>query len=767
MNFLCSHPERDYLHFQEGDVEDEDGTESVYSEDNLEKRNELEARLYSVIHHNDLSHSLPPELSQRFAVDSSENGEVIVSLNEDLDETERNIIYDKINLIKSCSQRIDNYSEEEEEEEEDDEDEEAVENKQKKLCKHKENLENISDTVREYSITNSDKNKINNASLFKGYENRIESSCMLSKSDWKTNANMEYISLKGNLKNAVETEYSEVPQESPNSKMKIKNILSQVNKLQCSVDSVEYIDNSITTLQHMLTRGLSQYRRMVNRPNISRKKCAQKLRNMKRLHKQISTLKKMRNCNITITAGDDNELSNVVGSNGTNGNYVCKSNDNEVISMNSPSVGASTECIVLDSDNEVIALESDLSDTKQNTQNLNGNNVISSTIGDDRNNLICNYENSSKKSSEESVVITLESSGDEQSELNNENSKMQRRHKKKLSFTDTPKKWTKHMIKFYYKTSKERRRFDCLKLIKEMRKTSSWADWVINKDDLSGIKKNEIRCRRCRERGHIERKCKRFLHPVCYMCGETNHTIGRCPQKVCLFCGKRTLYYTYKCSDCILRLSEGQRCEICNGEHWLEVCPDLWRCYHLTTKDGPIVIPSEQKVNPRRFCWVCAKEGHFAHECNNTYYSSREVQSSCFVTNYNAANILKGAHEFILSDSAQAKLNSEDGEAFLQQLCDRTNVRIDFITGGGLPIIKVFGNSIEWKSVKYEICKYVGENLKDRLVTVDNEENNYDIYVTINNEENIVNKQRNINRIKNILKNKIKLKNKKRLRQNL
>ena len=128
--------------------------------------------------------------------------------------------------------------------------------------------------------------------------------------------------------------------------------------------------------------------------------------------------------------------------------------------MNVPSVAVINECIVLDSDAEVIELESDLPQTKRNVQNLDGNHSHSS---DD---LICNFVNTCEK--QQSDVINLESSGDEQSGLNNKNATTLVKDKK-LPFLGTPKKWTKKMIKFYCESSEERRRFDCIKLIKEMR----------------------------------------------------------------------------------------------------------------------------------------------------------------------------------------------------------------------------------------------------------------------------------------------------------
>jgi len=46
---------------------------------------ELESRLYSIIHHNDLSQPLDPQLAKHYSVHSDDNGQVVVTLNDSLD----------------------------------------------------------------------------------------------------------------------------------------------------------------------------------------------------------------------------------------------------------------------------------------------------------------------------------------------------------------------------------------------------------------------------------------------------------------------------------------------------------------------------------------------------------------------------------------------------------------------------------------------------------------------------------------------------------
>lgn len=514
----------DYIHFQDDNDEDEDGIQSDSSEDSVERRNEIESRLYSIIHHNDLSHSLPPELSKRFAIDYSENGEIIVSVNEDLDETKKDIIFNKINLIQSWNQSVDSDTDDGKEKDS------IVENKLENE-EYKENVENISHAHREHISTDSDKTKIRNTSVLQAcgisnsveneitnssvlhrYENRIESSCMLKPSDWKANAKMEYISFKNNSKNSDKTEISVVSNDTsinkvitdphkekmvtgtPKSKIvpdttKRKITLDSHNEMisdiskrkmvadtpknkiatdtpqietvakltQCQSSKLEFSDDdNIDDRIHAIKNQLRKNNRLIRNRNISRRKYFILYRKLKRLNKELKMMEEWKmKCDSTTTISVDIKQQNfTMKTNDTNN--VCDNNNIDGTFTNVPSV--SDECIIVDTDSE---LESDLSGMLKKSGVSNKLDSVNCASSDD---IICNFI----KPKKESDIIILESSGDEQNDLNNEHHKVRFKHKK-LSLLDTPKKWTKRMIKFYCKASKEKRNFDCLKLIKDMR----------------------------------------------------------------------------------------------------------------------------------------------------------------------------------------------------------------------------------------------------------------------------------------------------------
>ncbi|KAG8317543.1 hypothetical protein J6590_024768 [Homalodisca vitripennis] len=60
--------------------------DGVLDSSNSESETELESRLYSIVHHNDLSQPLPPELAQHYSIHPDSNGEVVVALNDSLED---------------------------------------------------------------------------------------------------------------------------------------------------------------------------------------------------------------------------------------------------------------------------------------------------------------------------------------------------------------------------------------------------------------------------------------------------------------------------------------------------------------------------------------------------------------------------------------------------------------------------------------------------------------------------------------------------------
>lgn len=121
-----------------------------------------------------------------------------------------------------------------------------------------------------------------------------------------------------------------------------------------------------------------------------------------------------------------------------------------------------------------------------------------------------------------------------------------------------------------------------------------------------------VRCRNCNESGHLSKFCPEPKVQVCHLCAEPGHQGFRCPQRICVRC-----YETgHSLAECQQSYSES--CDICEAwGHPSRLCPDLWRRFHLTTEDGPIVrAPFKTRPLEERYCYNCAGQGHFGHQCH-------------------------------------------------------------------------------------------------------------------------------------------------------
>lgn len=59
-----------------------------------------------------------------------------------------------------------------------------------------------------------------------------------------------------------------------------------------------------------------------------------------------------------------------------------------------------------------------------------------------------------------------------------------------------------------------------------------------------------------------------------------------------------------------------RHCPLCSYQgHDIDNCPDKWRRYHSTTTETSELV-SNYSINPRQFCSICARKGHFAEGCN-------------------------------------------------------------------------------------------------------------------------------------------------------
>ncbi|XP_023020049.2 zinc finger CCHC-type containing 7 [Leptinotarsa decemlineata] len=141
------------------------------------------------------------------------------------------------------------------------------------------------------------------------------------------------------------------------------------------------------------------------------------------------------------------------------------------------------------------------------------------------------------------------------------------------------------------------------------------------------------RCNRCRHFGHIALKCTEKPElPSCFLCGQRDHREPRCPNKRCTQCGNHGDYSTTYCWKCFK--FRNYVCRLCKMKGHVEnTCPDIWRRYHSTTIEGPIII-SQGQFKPRheQWCSGCARQGHLEHECNN--YNREYPPTTPYIINY-------------------------------------------------------------------------------------------------------------------------------------
>lgn len=143
-------------------------------------------------------------------------------------------------------------------------------------------------------------------------------------------------------------------------------------------------------------------------------------------------------------------------------------------------------------------------------------------------------------------------------------------------------------------------------------------DWRVSSADRNRSSMNNdksVRCRNCNEFGHIAVRCTRpKKRIVCYMCGEEGHRETRCPNAICLRCAKPSKTFATVCANC--HKQSRRNCPLCGYMgHDIDSCPDKWRRYHSTTTESGDLV-REFEVNPRPYCSICARRGHFAESCN-------------------------------------------------------------------------------------------------------------------------------------------------------
>lgn len=162
-----------------------------------------------------------------------------------------------------------------------------------------------------------------------------------------------------------------------------------------------------------------------------------------------------------------------------------------------------------------------------------------------------------------------------------------------------------------------------------------------------------VRCRNCNESGHLSKVCPQPKVQVCHLCSEPGHQHGRCPKRICARC-YRTGHILAECHQ-----NFTHTCDICGiWGHPGSLCPDLWRRYHLTTEDGPIVrAPFKTRPLMERYCFNCAAQGHYGHECDR---KRRGTLSTPYIISYDDPSDVYHGRRRQRTDSPKRRRENEE-----------------------------------------------------------------------------------------------------------
>ncbi|XP_050710786.1 uncharacterized protein LOC126995351 [Eriocheir sinensis] len=214
-------------------------------------------------------------------------------------------------------------------------------------------------------------------------------------------------------------------------------------------------------------------------------------------------------------------------------------------------------------------------------------------------------------------------------------------------------KWTQSMANFYDSDISDD--FDVSEI--HQQQSGSQADWRLVPADYQLVFQRRRyynapeKCKLCRQEGHTVKECTRV--PKCHLCSGTDHIHrNNCPDNCCFKCGKNPHFLcpTDRRDKC---------CALCGYPgHTSDICPDLWRRFHLTTTGMIAQTPLEHYTKPTReqYCCACAKRGHYGHECplKPSYHGYARVPQS--VVSYSRPVNLNNGYFVVNLEGSQTPL---------------------------------------------------------------------------------------------------------------
>uniref|UniRef100_A0A1B6I7K4 Zinc finger CCHC domain-containing protein 7 n=1 Tax=Homalodisca liturata TaxID=320908 RepID=A0A1B6I7K4_9HEMI len=655
---------------------DDDDLDSSNSESETETQTELENRLYSIVHHNDLSQPLPPELAKHYSVHSDGNGEVVVTLNDSLEDI-------KLEESKNVNSQLDNI-----ESIDTSTTTSAVGNSDFLVTgvKKTQTIQNIKKRFR-YSDINLD-----DSSSLKDFKEVQQEATTQDINYFQLQPN--FFSGKRNKQFANLVIPLHFQNEAPNWKTSANSSFISFESKKKSQKIIRKMTNSLIEVNPGVKRDiLFNCAQLLFRKNVEAFKKNEIMQHKKAISER--TNKSDTSNNLPETQGNLRNNSNINDNQVNRVKYVPKVKSKDRMSG---------------------SISLNISPFKPFPQ------VIDLVSEDEKNSLV---SNSPPLDSEPSTIdLTFENGQTTSTECKNSIPKTQVKRSKKLSRTHIPDKWSKSMVEFYTLPSKELMNMDLSAVFEQMKKTTKPSEWKLDPRDQAGVyqrttPKGKHACRRCpncHERGHLARDCpKPKKTPVCCLCGESFHTDYSCPNKVCLKCG---VYlpsngYTGECDTCYYSTLECDvPCDICGKvTHRSSVCPDLWRSFHATTS-GEKKIPSVVNENKRKYCCNCGQKGHFSHNCHLLSYAGQ--QTSPFVTNYSAQPLEKGIAEVLVAEHYSYLVNNNEMNSFLQHLSNSTSAIIVIEKRETNFVFRISGTFEQCNKVKAEIEGYVNTKKRKR-----------------------------------------------------